>query len=211
MSYTDDKYGAGYSYPPVETDLPLTDSTRAMLSVYVEGVRDADAMLGLLADAFSATEEPVVLVYFGDHLPYLGDNRAGYQELGSQAALAEDQAQNPFAAYDTPYLIWANDAAAQTLDWEKAVAALELPADNRISASFLGQVVLELTGRSDDSPWFSWLGQLRRELPVVQPTACLTADGDIMLQNELSDTQQQMVDRMHRWSYYKLMQKEIRS
>ena len=211
MSYTDDKYGAGYNYPPVETDLPLTDSTRAMLSVYVEGVRDADAMLALLADTFSATEEPVVLVYFGDHLPYLGDNRVGYQELGSQAALAEDQAQNPFAAYDTPYLIWANDSAAQTLDWEKAVAALELPADHRISASFLGQVVLELTGRGDDSPWFSWLGQLRRELPVVQPGACLTADGDIVLQNELSDMQQQMVDQMRRWSYYKLMQKEIRS
>ena len=211
MSYTDDKYGAGYSYPPVETDLPLTDSTRAMLSVYVEGVRDADAMLALLADTFSSTEEPVVLVYFGDHLPYLGDNRVGYQELGSQAALAEDQAQNPFAAYDTPYLIWANDSAAQTLDWEKAVAALELPADHRISASFLGQVVLELTGRGDDSPWFSWLGQLRRELPVVQPGACLTADGDIVLQNELSDMQQQMVDQMRRWSYYKLMQKEIRS
>ena len=211
MSYTTDKYGADYSFPPVETALPLSDDVASLLSVYIEGVRDADAMLGLLADSFSRSEEPVVLVFFGDHLPYLGDNRTGYQELGSDAALAEDQAQNRYAAYETPYIVWANEAAARELDWDNAVSALELPDDNRISASFLGQVILELTGRSDDSPWFSYLGELRRELPVVQPAACLTAQGSTVLRTELADHQQQLVNKMHRWSYYKLMQKEIRS
>ena len=211
MSYTTDKYGADYSFPPVETNLPLSDDAASLLSVYIEGVRDADAMLGLLADGFSSSEEPVVLVFFGDHLPYLGDNRTGYQQLGSEAALAEDQAQNRYAAYETPYIVWANEAAARELDWDNAVSALELPDDNRISASFLGQVILELTGRSDDSPWFSYLGELRRELPVVQPASCLTAQGRTVLRPELSDYQQQLINKMHRWSYYKLMQKEIRS
>lgn len=209
MSYTQDKYGDGYSYPPVETDLPLSDDVASLLSVYIEGVRDADAMLGLLADAFSASDEPVVLVFFGDHLPYLGDNRIGYQELGAQAALVEDQAENRFSAYETPYIVWANEAAAQELNWAQAVSALELPDDNRISSSFFGQVILELTGRADDSPWFSWLGQLRRELPVVQPAACLTAEGDTVLRAELSSHHQQLIRKLHHWSYYKLTQKEL--
>ena len=209
MSYTKDKYGEGYSYPPVETSLSLSDDVASLLSVYIEGVRDADAMLGLLADTFAASDEPVVLVFFGDHLPYLGDNRIGYQELGSDAALAEEQAGNRYAAYEAPYLVWANEAAAQKLDWEQAVAALDLPDDNRISSSFFGQLILELTGRTDDSPWFSYLGQLRRELPVVQPAACLTANGDTILRAALSDHQQQLISKMHRWSYYKLTQKEL--
>jgi len=207
MSYTTDKYGEGYQYPPVETTLSLSDDVASLLSVYIEGIRDADAMLGLLADTFSASDEPVVLAFFGDHLPYLGDNRIGYQELNSDAALTEDQAENRFSAYETPYIVWANEAAAQELDWENAVSALELP--DRISSSFFGQVILELTGRSDDSPWFSWLGELRRELPVVQPAACLTADGDTVPRAELSEEHQQLIRKLHRWSYYKLTQKEL--
>ena len=48
----------------------------------MEGARDADAMLGRLRDYFAGRSEPVVLVFFGDHLPYLGDNQLGYRELG---------------------------------------------------------------------------------------------------------------------------------
>ena len=39
-----------------------------------------------LTDYFSAGDEPVVLVFFGDHLPYLGDNQLAYRELGSDVA-----------------------------------------------------------------------------------------------------------------------------
>lgn len=76
-------------------------------------------------------------------------------------------------------MIWANDAAAQALDWEAAVASLDLPEDGRLSASFLGAAVLELTGRTGESPWFDFLNQLRRELPVVQKQAYQLADGTV--------------------------------
>ena len=89
MSYTPDKYGEGYVYPEVETTAGLSDTVDTMLKVYVEGARDADAMLGRLVDYFSATEEPVVLAFWGDHLPYLGDNQLGYRELGSEVAVQE--------------------------------------------------------------------------------------------------------------------------
>ena len=38
-----------------------------------------------LAAGLEALEEPVVLVFFGDHLPYLGDNQMAYAELGFTA------------------------------------------------------------------------------------------------------------------------------
>ena len=207
MSYTADKYGEGYVYPPVETDAQLTDDVRTMLEVYIEGARDADAMLGRLVDYFSQTDEPVVLAFWGDHLPYLGDNQLAYAQLGSEVALAEEDRENALCSYETPYVIWANDAAAQVLDWESAVENLDLPETNRLSASFLGAALLELTGRGEESPWFSFLNQLRRELPVVQKKTYMTMDGT--LTPLLTSDQQAMIDQWRQWSYYKLRYKEV--
>ena len=134
-------------------------------------------MLGRLTSYFSGTEEPVVLVFWGDHLPYLGDNQLAYAELGMELSQREDDRENPLASYETPYVIWVNDSAAETLDWESAVAALDLPENGTISSSFLGAAVLELTGRKEESPWFSFLNDLRRELPVVQKKTYMKMDG----------------------------------
>lgn len=207
MSYTADKYGEGYVYPPVETDAQLTDDVRTMLEVYIEGARDADAMLGRLVDYFSQTDEPVVLAFWGDHLPYLGDNQLAYTQLGSEVGLPEEERVNTLCSYETPYVIWANDAAAEALDWESAVESLDLPETNRLSASFLGAALLELTGRGEESPWFAFLNQLRRELPVVQKKTYMTMDGT--LTPLLTSDQQALIDQWRQWSYYKLRYKEV--
>ena len=207
MSYTADKYGEGYVYPPVETDAQLTDDVRTMLEVYIEGARDADAMLGRLVDYFSQTDEPVVLAFWGDHLPYLGDNQLAYTQLGSEVGLPEEERVNTLCSYETPYVIWANDAAAEALDWESAVEGLDLPETNRLSASFLGAALLELTGRGEESPWFAFLNQLRRELPVVQKKTYMTMDGT--LTPLITSDQLSMIDQWRQWSYYKLRYKEV--
>lgn len=203
MSYTADKYGPDYDFPPV--DIPgLPEEVETLLKVYVEGVRDADAMLGRLWRYFAAREEPVVLVCWGDHLPYLGDNQLGYRELGLDVFPGPEGREN-LSAYETPYVIWANDAAAEVLDWESAVKSLDLP--ETISASFLGAAVLELTGRRDESPWFSFLNDLRRELPVAQKNIYQLADGSVT--GELTERQRDLLQKWRRWSYYKLQYKEI--
>ena len=204
MSYTADKYGPDYEFPP--TGVPgLSEEVEALLSVYVEGVRDADAMLGRLWKYFDGRSEPVVLVYFGDHLPYLGNDMLGYKELGLDAAAPEGEQRDPFSPYKTPYVIWANEAAAEALDWDRAVEALDLP--ESISACFLGTAVLELTGRGNESPWFFFLSELRRELPVVQSGLCQLFDGSVT--DELTVEQRELVQQWRRWSYYKLQYKEV--
>ena len=96
-------------------------------------------------------------------------------------------------------------AAAEALDWENAVAALELP--EQISASFLGAAVLELTGRGDDTAWFSFLNDLRREAPVVQKQSCLLSDGT--LTQTADESLSAAIRQWRQWSYYKLRYKEI--
>lgn len=203
MSYTADKYGPDYEFPPVEASVPLSEDAETLLKVYVEGVRDADAMLGRLWRYFAAREEPVILVYWGDHLPYLGDNMLAYSELGLD--IAAPVQRDPFSPYKTPFVIWANDAAAELLDWDRAVESLDLP--ESVSASFLGAAVLELTGRREESPWFFFLNELRRELPVVQNNLCQLFDGTVT--GELTQAQRELIQQWRRWSYYKLQYKEV--
>ena len=203
MSYTADKYGENYDFPPVQTTASLSESADTMLRVYFEGVRDADAMLRQLTEAYAASGEPVILVYFGDHLPYLGDNRQVYRELGLPIGDETGNVDDPFCAYETPYLIWCSDAAAAQVD----LNALDLPKDGRISASWLGAAVLELTGRGDDSPWFAFVNDLRRQLPVIQDGLYQTADGQLLTQ--LPQGLQQQMDQWRSWTYYKLKYKKV--
>ena len=203
MSYTADKYGPDYAFPPTGIS-GLSAEVETLLSVYVEGLRDADAMLGRLWRYFDAREEPVVLVYWGDHLPYLGNDMLGYKQLGLDVAPGPEGQEN-LTAYKTPFVIWANAAAAEALDWENAAEALDLP--ETVSACFLGAAVLELTGRGGESPWFSFLNQLRRELPVVQKNVYQLAGGS--LTGEPGPEQQDLLRKWRRWSYYKLQYKEL--
>lgn len=216
MSYTADKYGEGHTFAPVSVTADISDETRTMLEVYTEGVRDADAMLGRLTAYFAERSEPVVLVFYGDHLPYLGDNQKGYAELGSEVAIAENDRTDILCSYKTPYVLWANDAAADTLNWNEAVAALDFPEGGVLSASFLGSVLLDLTGRAGESPWFDFLSSVRRLVPVVQKKTYILTDGELIANRDLLERTDETaaalkaaIRKWRCWSYYKLKYAEV--
>lgn len=203
MAYTDDKYGEGYVFSEVPATMELSEDAQEVLSVYFEGLRDADSMLEKLVGYFASREEPVVLVFWGDHYPNLGNGLTYYNELG-----LTDNLEYWFKYYATPYVIWANDAAAQTLAWEDTVSALDLPENGYLSSCYLGAAVLELCGRGDATPWYTFINQLRRELPVVWYNACYFDNAGNLLY-ELDDEQTTLISQWRCWSYYKLMEKKV--
>ena len=77
----------------------------------------------------------------------------------------------------------------------------------RLREAHPNTAVLELTGRTGESPWFDFLNQLRRELPVVQKQAYQLADGTVT--DQLTEEQAAKIAKWRQWSYYKLMYKEI--
>ena len=211
MGYPYSKYGDGHEYAPVPLHTEVTPDVRESLEVYAEGVRDADRMLGRLRDFFATRPEPVLLIYYGDHLPYLGDGHLAYEELDMDAGKPDAERENPFSSYETPCVIWANDAAAEALDWSKIVKAAGIPDNGRISASFLGALILELTGRGNHNAWTAFLNDLRRQVPVVQNNLWMTPDGGVIDMRDAKDTViYENVRKWRKWSYYKLQQKEWR-
>ena len=116
-----------------------------------------------------------------------------------------NSSDDPFCAYEPPYIVWANDAAAEELDFEETVKSMDLPEDGIISANYLGAVILELTGRGEEDAFFQYLNEMRRELPVVSGGRYKDADGNVI--TKLSEAQQELVEKLRRWSYYRLTNK----
>ena len=87
----------------------LSDETYNMLNNYLTGVVDTTQRLADLADYFRDCEEPVVLVFFGDHMPWMGNGNSGYTDMGLNLDLGDQEGFMNY--YSTRYYIWANDAA----------------------------------------------------------------------------------------------------
>lgn len=68
------------------TEIQITGQDPAMkeqiLDTYSQGVLDADRAFKKLTDYVDASDEPTLVIQFGDHLPSLGDNFEMYQKYG---------------------------------------------------------------------------------------------------------------------------------
>ena len=127
-----------------ENDIAIVDS-------YVMGVRDADISLGMLTDYFSQVDEPVMLIFWGDHLPNLNltDGQSIFTKLGyaSNVMTTDWGPEELSQMLSTEYLIWTN--------YEKPE---EVKPDHTESCTFLGLHVLQRIGLALN-PYFNWLAQ----------------------------------------------------
>ncbi len=86
-------------------------SAYRILSNYFEGIDRTDTAIEMLIERLRHEREPVAVILFGDHKPWLGDGSYVYTELGINLSLNE--AEGFYNHYCTPYIIWANDAAKE--------------------------------------------------------------------------------------------------
>ena len=89
-----------------------------------------------------SSDEPIVLVYFGDHLPGFS-NGMQFFDLLDYPIDANGSPEEQLAVYETPYLIWQNESA-KALKNTKTAAEIGLPENGLISSQFLGSAVNEL-------------------------------------------------------------------
>ncbi|MCI8803341.1 MAG: sulfatase-like hydrolase/transferase [Oscillibacter sp.] len=133
---------------------------RDVIRVMLEGITRADQALGYLTDALRESEEPTIVVFYGDHRPnlFLSGGDTVYTKLG---LCPENDTQNWTTEqvnelYSTDYLIWANDAALL-----QGLAGTRR--DSGVTS--LGPQLLELTGGTVSRYW-ALLEQVSRECLV---------------------------------------------
>ena len=137
----------------------LSDETYNMLNNYLTGVADTTQRLADLADYFRDCEEPVVLVFFGDHMPWMGNGNSGYTDMGLNLDLGDQEGFMNY--YSTRYYIWANDAA-------KAVTGNDFVGEGEaISPCFLMSKVFDLCGWEGPA-YMQAMRPISQRLPVIQ-------------------------------------------
>ncbi|WP_270171140.1 sulfatase-like hydrolase/transferase [Paenibacillus sp. SYP-B4298] len=112
----------------------LGEESTAILETYTQALTDADESLKMLVEAFKDSSEPTMIVFFGDHLPMLGEDYSVYKEAGyfEDSVKYEDYLN----MFNVPFVIWDNFTSGEQGSYN----------DTYISAFELGPLVLDRAG-----------------------------------------------------------------
>lgn len=190
-----------YDFPVenVPLDREVSPEVMEALSVYALGVRDSSQMLYDLTQYLDTVNEPTVLLFYGDHQPSLGSDTSAYRQIGLETGLFET-AEQTLLTYETPYLMWVNEAYDVCYGFEPE--RFGLPRDGRISDFYLGASLLAFLRHPGD-PYWSYLNCLRQELPVIWRDEIVVPDGGTAT-FEPTQAQQKLVHQLHCWEYYRM-------
>ena len=184
IPYPNDKYG------PIESDIrfdrPMSQESRDMIKVFAHGLHRADQALQSLIDHFAARPEPTLIVFYGDHMPVLGDDRQVYREAGF---LPEGEWGEPLSMRRVGAVIWNNFGAKLT------------PAKRQMGMSNMLPLLLDLTG-TPKPPHVRLREKIGSRWPVVSTAGVVDAEGThILLESVPADDPELRA--------YRLMQHDI--
>lgn len=171
----------------------LDEASRNILANYLGSVMDTQEHLSELVDALRESDEPVVLIVFGDHKPWLGNGNSVYEALGVNLDTSTEEGFYNY--WSTRYLIWANDAAKEALGFDFTGHGPDL------SPSFLMGHLFDLLGWEGDA-FTQAAAPVREELTVIHDSgACVSSDGTLTLSP--SAEQQELIRLYHYLEYYR--------
>lgn len=168
-----------------------TDGCKNAMNNYMAAIMNSDVELMKLVDQLRSEKEPVVLILFSDHLPWMGDSNIYYDEMGMD--ISGDTEESFLRHYTTEYLIWANDAAKEVLDCDFVG---EGPT---ISPCYLMNVAFDLMGWEGPA-FMQAMDELREVCPVVTIHGCYIVDGEFT--DAIPAQRQDLFDRFLYLQYY---------
>lgn len=168
-----------------------TDGCKNAMNNYMASIMDGDVQLMKLIDRLRADSDPVVLVLFSDHLPWMGDGNVFYDEMGMDIDPGTEEGFRTH--YTTRYLIWANDAAKEVLGSDFVG---EGPT---ISPCYLMNLLFEQCGWEGPA-FMQAMDDLRQVFPVVTTHGCYVVDG--VFTDTIPAERQELFDRFLYLQHY---------
>lgn len=135
-NFTEQARMLGINYPDVNQYLSL--------------LRESDAALEYLISYFAQVDEPVEIVFFGDHQPSLSSGFYPYLNGKGLSGLTLDELE---ALYTVPFFIWTN--------YESAESEVEIT-----SLNFLSTMALERAGIRLP-PYNAFLAEMQETVPAI--------------------------------------------
>lgn len=155
-----------YRYYDIDVKHHITPEAASIVKVYSQSMYAADHALRALIEHFRSSAKPVVIVFYGDHLPPL---ESVYRETGFLDPAGESpEPVGRLRKYTTPALLWTN-------------TQIPLPEmDTPVSPGVLMSRVLHAIGI--EHPFYTTLlGRVGQLTPAISPHVTVTADGQAHL------------------------------
>ena len=176
-TYDESRYPADELVDIVSYPEGLSSTTISQLRDFATGIHEADAALGELVAYFEQVDEPVIIVFWGDHFNPVGK---GY-ELYEKTGYIEEGDTNSPKLRQTDLLIWSNYDDTE-IDF------------GTISSYNISPLMMELYGLKKPV-WFEYLIQQMEILPAFTHGVAVNPDGSFS--EEL--TQEQLESFNERW------------
>lgn len=162
--YDDPRYGENQFKA---TGGNLSAQAKSILETYAQGAHDADQSLQKLIDHFKDSDEPTMIVFYGDHLPMLGMDYQVYKEAGfiSTSDANKWSLEEIKKMHSTPLVTWSN---------------FDMPKQDNpvISASFLGAKVLDMLHLQKPAN-FALDAEVSQKVPGLLSNLVVDKDGQL--------------------------------
>ena len=178
---------------PERMDMSYSLACRNAMNFYLNTIFETDEELAKLMDRLRSDPDPVVLVTFGDHMPWMGDSNAFYDEMGMNIDPGEEEGF--YNHYATRYLIWANDAARE-------IIGRDLRGDGPdISPCYLMNLVFQQLGWEGPA-FMQAMEPMMETFPVVSTKGRYQVDGELVesIPEDRKDLFRQFLYMQYYWS-----------
>lgn len=171
MPYYIDRYEEDdYDVHITKSNLP--DELNEMIQCYAQGVYDADKELGRLYEYIQNYDEPTIIIFYGDHLPYLQTNSGENAYSMLEYFNTDDYLTNFFRKYNTQLLITGNfDLGADDIDY--------------IGPDLVMPYVLGRCDLENESDYYNYLNSTVHKLPAFNCFVAVDNVGNLYNPDEL--------------------------
>lgn len=154
-------YDTVYANFPEDVEFEF-DSLYPYTKQYLSLIEESDRAIQRLVEYFSQQDEPTIIVYFGDHMPYIENSFYNHLTRSAMKTNADIQMDK----HTVPFFIWAN----YDIDTEAYQNI------GRISANYLGPVTLDIAG-AQMSEYEEFVYSLKDKYPVISAVGCIDNNG----------------------------------
>jgi phosphoglycerol transferase MdoB-like AlkP superfamily enzyme len=148
--YDDDRYNEDNMN--IEIKGNLDNEGKQILKTYSQGIYDANKALKKLIDYLRNDDQPTMVLFFGDHLPLLGEDLKVYRDSGYYT---EDKpyTENYIKTMSTPFILWSN-----TTEESQNLGLFD--------SLFLGPYLLDKAG-VDMPNYYKYLFHISKEISAI--------------------------------------------
>lgn len=175
------------------TDGRYSKASANILDNYLGSVEDTSKQLKTMLDQFEKSGDPVIVVLYGDHKPWLGDDNSVYKELGIDLDTSSEAGL--YNKYGTQYVIWATSAAKKTLG-KKFVGK-----GPKVSSNYLMNEVFSQCGWTGNA-WMQATSDLRKTLPIITTVGRFSEGKESVKESALSKNAKAALKKFRLLQYY---------